>query len=171
MSLHKSLLIAYLSLICCIVTPRLATGFQQQPRRRGRSTFPSIKTREPLSFLHVSNIDDPTPTPPEEKETTSSSDSQLDWKMIKDINNKFWEYTCNFFYITISLGILLNFSGYSYTVSAKNGLNIRPISEVRQEMQWDQEMKRYDYEAQQKSAILNEKQMLESIQRNDVSLD
>lgn len=170
MPLHKSLLIAYLALICCMITPRHATGFQQQqqPRRRVQSTFPSIKTREPISILQVSNIDDPPPTPPEEKKT---DDSQLTWKMIKDINNKFWEYTCNFLYITISLGILLNLSGYSYTVSVNNGLNIRPITEVKQERQWNQEMKRYEYEAEQKRAILNEKQMLESIQRNDISLD
>ena len=155
---YKSLIVAYLCILCGMISPRVTSGFQHL----GPS---SVTTRKPVSFLQVSNIDEP-PTPPEEKKK-SKDESQVNWKAIKEINNKFWEYTCNFLYITISLGILLNLSGYAYSISLKDGLTIRSVSEVRQEMQWNQEMKRYDVEEANKRALLNEKQILDTLKAND----
>lgn len=88
---------------------------------------------------------------PEDETTFFASET---WKEIKKANNKFWEYTCNFLYVTISLGIVLNLSGFAYTVSPKEGLTITTISQHREEKLWKQEMKRYEMEAEGKKAVL-----------------
>merc|ERR1712130_1087187 len=66
------------------------------------------------------------------------------WKELKDINDKFWDYVVNFLYVLISIGIILNLSGFAYTFDGDAGLRIVPVQQYRQELQWKQEIQRYD---------------------------
>lgn len=65
------------------------------------------------------------------------------WKQAKDINNKFWDYTCVFCYVGISCLILLNFCGFGYTITREDGLNVMPLQEYRQERQWKEVQKQH----------------------------
>ena len=69
---YKSLIAAYLCIICGMISPRVTSGFQHI----GPS---SVTTRKPVSFLQVSNIDEPH-TPPEvkEKEVVENDDDDDD---------------------------------------------------------------------------------------------
>merc|ERR1712037_60812 len=80
------------------------------------------------------------------------------WKEVKDIINKFWDYIVNFLYVFISIGIILNLSGFAYTLDGHAGLRIVPVSQYRQELQWKREMQRYDrmYDGQER---MNEQMM------------
>eukprot|EP00429_Kryptoperidinium_foliaceum_P049045 CAMPEP_0176104152 /NCGR_PEP_ID=MMETSP0120_2-20121206/52259_1 /TAXON_ID=160619 /ORGANISM="Kryptoperidinium foliaceum, Strain CCMP 1326" /LENGTH=180 /DNA_ID=CAMNT_0017438251 /DNA_START=26 /DNA_END=568 /DNA_ORIENTATION=+ len=64
-------------------------------------------------------------------------------KDLKDINNKFWDYTVTFFYVAISCLILLNFAGFGYRFTSE-GLDVVPIQQYREERQWREEMQRQD---------------------------
>jgi hypothetical protein len=68
--------------------------------------------------------------------------NEAKWQHLKEINNKFWDYTCNFLYVGISCLILLNFCGFGYTISAEEGLNVMPLNTYRQQRQWKQEIQR-----------------------------
>ena len=98
---------------------------------------------------------------PDEDDNPKSKDENLMWKQIRRINDKFWDYTVNFFYVLISCGILLNLCGYGYTISKTEGLNIQTIDELRQEKLWQQEMQRYESEGANKKAVLKRTQILE----------
>ncbi len=64
------------------------------------------------------------------------------WKRFKNMNNKFWDYTCNFLYVGISCLIFLNLCGFGYTISREEGVNVMPLKTYRQERQWRQEIQR-----------------------------
>ena len=87
------------------------------------------------NFLVQFDSAENTKKPRDDKEVSSNL-----WKQVQVVNDKFWDYTCNFLYIAISCLILLNFCGFGYTISAKEGLNIMPIQEYRQERQWKEEL-------------------------------
>jgi hypothetical protein len=63
-------------------------------------------------------------------------------RQLQQINNLFWDYTVNFFYVAISCLILLNACGYGYSFSADLGLQVLPINEFIQERQWKEELNR-----------------------------
>lgn len=80
----------------------------------------------------------------------SSAPSWL--KQAKDINNKFWDYTCNFLYVAISCLILLNFIGFGYTISMEEGLNVMPIDRYRTERQWTEEIQQQELAARRQTS-------------------
>jgi hypothetical protein len=71
-----------------------------------------------------------------------SKEEALLWTQVKAVNNKFWDYTCNFFYVGMSCLILLNLSGYGYTISLEDGLNVMPMHTYRQDRQWREEIQK-----------------------------
>lgn len=70
-------------------------------------------------------------------------------KQIMEINNKFWDYTCNFLYVAISCLILLNLTGFGYTLSMENGLDVMPVDKYRTERQWREQIAREEAAAAQ----------------------
>jgi hypothetical protein len=87
-------------------------------------------------------LDEDESSAPLQAKTPQELSNQARWTQVKDINNKFWDYTCNFLYVGISGLILLNLSGYGYTISHEEGLNVMPIHTYRQERQWKEELER-----------------------------
>ncbi|CAJ1964096.1 unnamed protein product [Cylindrotheca closterium] len=108
--------------------------------------------------LHASLID-----PEQEPEKASNNNSptistnNATWKKICDINEKFWDYTVNFFYIFMTVGILMNLSGFAYKVDLEEGFTVQTVNERRQELQWQKEIQRYDQQAAMKQKSLLEK--------------
>jgi hypothetical protein len=122
-------------------------------------------SRWQAAVLQASLID-----PEEEtKDNDTSFIGEKEWKQIKEINNKFWDYTCNFLYITIGLGIVLNLSGWAYTISPEQGLKIIPVSQHREEKLWKIEMQRYEIEAQQKKATLMQQMEISTIDTSSLN--
>lgn len=89
--------------------------------------------------------------------------TSVSWEEMKTMNNRFWDAVVNTLYVVISLGIVLNLSGYAYsfnlptdttttttTTSAATTneklplLRIIPVKQHREELQWKQEIERYD---------------------------
>jgi len=111
--------------------------------------------------LHTSLIDPDQEEPEEPTSVMTSTRNALDknptWKKVREINEKFWDYTVNFFYVALTFGIVLNLTGYAYKVDLQDGLTIQTVTERRQELQWQQEMKRYGDEAAMKEKALLQK--------------
>ena len=135
----------------------LSVSAFQAPRMYSTVT-PSTVVSSPTSLF----MSDQAPSPPEEvTEDVPTEDfrQSMMWKQIKDINNKFWDYTVNFFYVAISCGILLNMSGYGYQISLTEGITVMSAEEIHQERQWQEEMDRYDSELRAKQDFLKQQSM------------
>jgi hypothetical protein len=138
MKLHSILM---LTILCFAAMPWSASGFQSVQRITSTGVNNAI-TRQGFVVLHASQPD--------------SGETPITWKKVKEINDKFWDFTVNFFYVIMTLGIVLNLSGFAYKVSPDEGLKINTIAERRQELQWNQELQKYENEAS-----MNQKSMLE----------
>jgi hypothetical protein len=135
------------TILCCAAMPWSASGFQSVQRITS-TRVNNAMARQGFVVLDASRID------PEEKPEAGAP--PMTWKKAKEINDKFWDFTVNFFYVIMTLGIVLNLSGFAYKVSPDEGLTIKTIAERRQELQWNQEMQRLENEAS-----MNQKSMLE----------
>lgn len=74
------------------------------------------------------------------------------WKQVKEVNNRFWDYTCVFFYVGISCLIFLNICGFGYTITKEEGLNVVPMQTYRQERRWRDEIHRQEKQQQAQQA-------------------
>jgi hypothetical protein len=137
----------FFTILCCAAMPWSASGFQSVQRITSTGVNNAM-ARRGFVVLHASLID------PDEK--PEASEPLITWKKAKEINDKFWDFTVNFFYVIMTLGIALNLSGFSYNISTDEGLIIKTVAERRNELQWNQEMERSNNEAS-----MNEKSLLE----------
>lgn len=119
-----------------------------QPVQSRISTFKQVDVVNQRGFVLQASLIDPE----EEPEATDTSDT---WKKIQQVNDKFWDYTVNFFYVIMTLGILLNLSGYAYKVSPE-GVTIKTIEEHRQDLLWNQEIQRMENEVAMKQQFMLE---------------
>lgn len=130
-------------------------GFQPITSSSVSLSAPSFQNNN--NALHASLIDPEEPEKPIVVSTTATSkDENLAWKKFCEINNKFWDYTVNFFYVFMITGILLNLSGFAYKVDLEHGFTVETIQERRQELQWQKEMQRYDQQGAMKQKALLE---------------
>mmetsp|Transcript_76649 Transcript_76649/g.215094 ORF Transcript_76649/g.215094 Transcript_76649/m.215094 type:complete len:213 (+) Transcript_76649:77-715(+) len=112
-------------------------------REEDDSSSSSSSSSRMMSFDNSDSSSlDESSSPVKKKKTPQELSNEALWKQFKDINNKFWDYTCNFLYVAIAGLILLNVSGFGYTISREDGLNIMPMQTYRQERQWREELER-----------------------------
>lgn len=152
--------LSFISTLAVAVLTSQCLGFAPQPMVQhpmsgAYSSHPLTKsgdmTLAPTFVLRASHVD---PEKEEKKEEELALIAGMSWKEIKHVNNEFWDYTCNFLYIFLGTGIILNFSGFAYTVTPDKGLNVMPLSQYREEKLWKQEMQNYEREAAEKHAFL-----------------
>eukprot|EP00980_Cylindrotheca_fusiformis_P021236 scaffold8161_cov111-Cylindrotheca_fusiformis.AAC.13 len=146
-----------LAAICCAFMARSTDGFQTVPQ--GRISKTSISWNPPSDVLdrHDLALQASLIDPDEEPEPT---ESLITWKKFHEINDKFWDYTVNFFYVIMTCGIFLNLAGYAYQISPEEGLTVKTITEHRQEKQWQQELERYENEVSMKQNFMLEQSKL-----------
>ena len=132
-----------LSIFLIALFSQAAQGFQ--PITSSALTFKQMT--ESNAFVLQASLIDPDQEP----------DKNDTWEKVVEINNKFWDYTVNFFYVFMTCGILLNLTGFAYKVDLENGLTVQTVKERRQELQWEREMQRYDQEIAMKQKTLLDK--------------
>lgn len=153
-----------LFLICLGLVSQSVQGFQSVASSTSASPSLSLSQNK-FAYkvannvaLHASLID-----PEQEPEKTTvmvTGSNNPSWKKLCEINDKFWDYTVNFFYVFMTVGILMNLSGFAYKVDLEDGFTVQTVKERRQELQWQKEMQRYDHEA----AVSNQKSLLQKVE-------
>lgn len=144
-----------LFLTCLAIMPSGLNSFSPIRVRSNCNNKPYLPWTVPLIALGVSNqgmeedlvsdddqllLNDPGLKRKKPNQMLNNDDAT--WQQIKGINNKFWDYTCNFLYIGISCLILLNISGFGYTITREEGLRVMPLKTYRLERQWQEEIQR-----------------------------
>lgn len=147
--LHSTIFLVQVSDVAAFVA--IHRGSDSKLLSASQSTIKAVTVKLSPVMLGVSNqrldedVDSDSEKSLESLPATKSHEQKLNqarWKQLKEINNMFWDYTCNFLYVGISCLILLNVCGFGYTISAEEGLNVMPLNTYRQQRQWQQEIQR-----------------------------